>query len=97
MTGLAGVMQFTYLGGTGDPTTAEGMELQVIAAVVIGGGSLSGGEGRVLGTLIGVLIMSVLNNGCVHAGIPNASQDIIIGAIIIAAVALDRLRHRDAP
>ena len=97
LTGLAGVMQFTYLGGTGDPTTAEGMELQVIAAVVIGGGSLSGGEGRVLGTLIGVLIMSVLNNGCVHAGIPNASQDIIIGAIIIAAVALDRLRHRDAP
>ena len=94
LTGLAGVMQFTYLGGTGDPTTAEGLELQVIAAVVIGGGSLSGGEGRVLGTLIGVLIMSVLNNGCVHAGIPNASQDIIIGAIIVAAVTLDRLRRR---
>ena len=96
LTGLAGAMQFTYLGGTGDPTTAEGLELQVIAAVVIGGGSLSGGEGRVLGTLIGVLIMSVLNNGCVHAGIPNASQDVIIGAIIVAAVALDRLRHRGA-
>ena len=58
----------------------------MIAAVVIGGGSLSGGEGTVLGTLIGCLIMSVLNNGCVHAGIPNASQDIIIGAIIVAAV-----------
>jgi ribose/xylose/arabinose/galactoside ABC-type transport system permease subunit len=93
-TGLAGVMQFVYLDATGDPTTADGLELQVIAAVVIGGGSLSGGEGTVLGTLIGCLIMSVLNNGCVHASIPNAAQDVIIGAIIVAAVALDRLRRR---
>jgi ribose/xylose/arabinose/galactoside ABC-type transport system permease subunit len=92
-TGLAAVMQFIYLDATGDPVTADGLELQVIAAVVIGGASLSGGEGTVLGTLIGCLIMSVLNNGCVHAGIPNASQDIIIGAIIVAAVALDRLRR----
>ena len=93
-TGLAGVFQFVYLDATGDPTTADGLELQVIAAVVIGGGSLNGGEGTVLGTLIGCLIMSVLNNGCVHAGIPNATQDIIIGAIIVAAVALDRFRRR---
>jgi len=93
LTGLAGAMQFMYLGATGDPVTAEGMELQVIAAVVIGGASLSGGEGTVLGTLIGCLIMSVLNNGCVHAGIPSASQDIIIGVIIVAAVALDRYRR----
>ena len=64
----------------------------MIAAVVIGGGSLNGGEGTVLGTLIGCLIMSVLYNGCVHAGIPNATQDILIGIIIVAAVALDRLR-----
>ena len=48
-TGLAGVMQFVYLDATGDPSTADGLELQVIAAVVIGGGSLSGGEGTVLG------------------------------------------------
>jgi ribose transport system permease protein len=93
-TGLAGVMQFVYLDATGDPVTADGLELQVIAAVVIGGGSLNGGEGTVVGTLIGCLIMSVLNNGCVHAGIPNASQDIIIGAIIVAAVTLDRFRRR---
>ena len=92
-TGLAGVLQFIYLDATGDPVTADGLELQVIAAVVIGGASLSGGEGTVLGTLIGCLIMSVLNNGCVHAGIPNASQDIIIGVIIVTAVALDRLRR----
>jgi ribose/xylose/arabinose/galactoside ABC-type transport system permease subunit len=91
--GLAGVLQFAYLGAIGDPTTAGGMELQVIAAVVIGGGSLSGGEGTVMGTLIGCLIMQVLKNGCVHAGIPNPSQDIIIGIIIIAAVTLDRLRR----
>lgn len=94
-TGLAGVMQFAFLNGEGDPTTADGLELQVIAAVVIGGGSLNGGEGTVLGTLIGCLIMSVLNNGCIHAGISNASQDVIIGGIIVGAVALDRLRRRD--
>lgn len=92
-TGLAGVMQFIYMDATGDPVTADGLELQVIAAVVIGGASLGGGEGTVLGTLIGCLIMSVLNNGCVHAGIPNASQDIIIGVIIVLAVALDRYRR----
>ena len=93
-TGLAGVFQFAYLHATGDPVTADGLELQVIAAVVIGGGSLSGGEGTVVGTLIGCLIVSVLNNGCVHAGISNASQDVIIGSIIVGAVALDRLRRR---
>lgn len=92
-TGLAGVLQFMFLSATGDPTTADGLELRVIAAVVIGGGSLSGGEGTVLGTLIGCLIMSVLNNGCTHADIPNAVQDIIIGIIIVAAVALDRVRR----
>ncbi|APW64182.1 ABC transporter permease [Paludisphaera borealis] len=95
-TGLAGLLQFVYLNGTGDPTTAEGLELQTIAAVVIGGGSLSGGVGTVLGTLIGCLIMSVLNNGCVHAGIPNATQDVIIGLIIVAAVTLDQFRRRSA-
>ena len=92
-TGLAGILQFRSLGAMGDPTTAGGLELQVIAAVVIGGGSLSGGEGTVMGTLIGCLIMQVLKNGCVHAGIPKPSQDIIIGIIIVAAVTLDRLRR----
>ena len=93
-TGLAGVLQFLFLGGMGDPTSAVGLELEVIAAVVIGGASLSGGEGTVLGTLVGCLFMSVLKNGCVHAGISNASQDVIIGAIIIAAVTLDQFRRR---
>jgi ribose/xylose/arabinose/galactoside ABC-type transport system permease subunit len=93
-TGLAGALQFVNLGGMGDPTSAEGLELQVIAAVVIGGGSLSGGEGTVLGTLIGCMIMSVLKSGCVHAAIPDESRDVFIGIIIIAAVTLDRLRRR---
>jgi ribose transport system permease protein len=93
-TGLAGVLLFVYLAGTGDPTSAQGLELQVIAAVVIGGGSLSGGEGTVLGTLIGCLIMAVLANGCFHANISDSSRDVFIGIIIIAAVTLDRLRRR---
>jgi ribose/xylose/arabinose/galactoside ABC-type transport system permease subunit len=92
--GLAGVLEFARLGGVGTPTTAMGLELEVIAAVVIGGGSLSGGEGTVLGSLIGCLIISVLRNGCVHADIPNAIQEIVIGVIIIVAVTLDRLRRR---
>lgn len=94
LTGLAGIMQFAEMNGTGDPVVATGLELEVIAAVVIGGASLAGGEGSVIGTLIGALIMRVLRSGCVHAGIPNASQDILIGLIIVFAVALDQLRIR---
>jgi ribose transport system permease protein len=91
--GLAGVMEFSRL-TVGDPTVAVGLELDIIAAVVIGGGSLSGGEGSILGSMIGVFIMSLLRNGCTMMGWPNYIQEIIIGVIIVAAVALDRLRHR---
>ena len=93
--GLAGLMQFSRL-TVGDPTVAVGLELDVIAAVVIGGGSLSGGEGSVLGTLVGALIMTVIASGCTQMGLPNYWQEIITGVIIIVAVALDRLRHRRA-
>lgn len=93
--GLAGLMQFSRL-TVGDPTVAVGLELDVIAAVVIGGGSLSGGEGSILGTLVGALIMTVIASGCTQMGLPNYWQEIITGAIIIVAVALDRLRHRRA-
>jgi len=95
MTGLAGVMQFSRL-TVGDPTVAVGRELDVIAAVVIGGGSLSGGEGSILGTMIGAFIMAFLRNGCNMTGIPNYVQEIIIGVIIIGAVAIDKLRHKKA-
>lgn len=91
--GLAGVMEFARL-TVGDPTVAVGLELDIIAAVVIGGASLSGGEGSILGSMVGVLIMAFLRNGCTMMGWPNFIQEIIIGVIIIAAVTLDRLRHR---
>ena len=74
----------------GDPTVANGAELDIIAAVVIGGGSLSGGEGSILGSMIGALIMAFLRNGCQQMGWPNYIQEIIIGVIIVLAVALDR-------
>ncbi|MCI0694329.1 ABC transporter permease [candidate division KSB1 bacterium] len=92
---LAGVLQFSYL-TIGDPTTAEGKELDIIAAVVIGGGSLSGGEGSVFGSLVGALIMTVIDNGCAKMELPNWVQQIVTGLIIVTAVALDRLRHRRA-
>ncbi len=93
--GLAGVLQFGRL-TVGDPTTAIGKELDVIAAVVIGGGSLAGGEGTILGSMIGAFLMSALANGCNLVGVPNYVQEILIGAIIVVAVALDRWRRTRA-
>ena len=91
--GLAGVMQYSSL-GSGSPTEAMGLELDIIAAVVMGGGSLDGGEGSALGTLMGALIMSVLRSGCVMLGVPSYFQEIMIGSIIVAAVGVDRLKHK---
>ncbi|RLB56178.1 MAG: ABC transporter permease [Deltaproteobacteria bacterium] len=91
--GLAGVMQLGRL-TVGDPTTAIGLELDIIAAVVIGGGSLSGGRGSILGSMIGAFLMAVLANGCTLTGVPNYVREILTGAIIIAAVAVDGLRQR---
>jgi ribose/xylose/arabinose/galactoside ABC-type transport system permease subunit len=93
LAGLAGVMQFSRL-GQADPTASIGLELKVVAAVVIGGASLRGGEGSILGTLIGALIMQTLENGCVMANIPNETQRLLVGAAIVLAVAFDEYRHR---
>jgi ribose transport system permease protein len=93
--GLAGVLQFSYL-TVGDPTTAAGYELDIIAAVVIGGGSLAGGQGSILGSLIGAMIMTTVSNGCTKLDLANWVQEIVTGVIIVFAVALDRLRHRAA-
>ncbi|MCA8978176.1 MAG: ABC transporter permease [Planctomycetes bacterium] len=93
MAGLAGVLHFARV-RVGDPMAGNGLELQVIAAVVLGGGSLAGGEGSVAGSLLGALCMALLANGCTLEGLPNYVQDILVGAIIILAVALDRWRHR---
>lgn len=93
--GLAGVLQFSYL-TLGDPTTATGYELDAIAAVVIGGASLSGGQGSVLGSLLGAMIMTTISDGCQKLNLDNWVQQIVTGVIIIFAVALDRLRRRAA-
>jgi ribose transport system permease protein len=89
--GLAGVMQMSRL-RQGDPTVAVGVELDVIAAVVIGGASLSGGEGSIAGAMIGALVMAFLRNGSQQMGWPNYVQEIIIGVVIVLAVAADRWR-----
>jgi ribose/xylose/arabinose/galactoside ABC-type transport system permease subunit len=94
LAGLAGLLQFAFLYGQGDPSTAEGYELKVIAAVVVGGASLAGGRGTVFGTLVGSLIMTVVDNGCTKLGLDNWVQEIVTGAIIVSAVALDQWRQR---
>jgi ribose transport system permease protein len=91
--GMAGLYQFGRL-TIGDPTAGTGKELPIIAAVVIGGGSLNGGRGSILGTLTGALIMQVISSGCTALKQPNHIQEIIVGAIIVAAVTLDQFRQR---
>jgi ribose transport system permease protein len=91
--GLAGLLQFSKL-SVGDPTVAVGLELDVIAAVIIGGGSLLGGRGTVPGTIMGAAIMTIIQIGCSQKGLPNWVQQIITGAIIVGAVALDRVRSK---
>lgn len=93
LAGVAGVLQFSRL-SVGDPTVAVGLELQVIAAVIIGGGSLSGGRGTVLGTVLGATTMALIQIGCAQRGLPNWVQEMVTGVIIVLAVALDRWRHK---
>jgi ribose/xylose/arabinose/galactoside ABC-type transport system permease subunit len=93
LVGIAGLMEFSTL-TVGDPTDSAGLELEVIAAVVIGGGSLSGGEGSILGSLVGALLMTVIKTGGTHLGLPNWVQEIVTGAIIVVAVAVDSWRRR---
>ncbi len=95
LTGLAGMVEASRL-LTGQPTAGQGYELQAIAAVVIGGGSLRGGEGSVIGTLIGAFIMGLLSNGSDLLGTNPYWQQVVIGAAIILAVTLDEIRKRRA-
>jgi len=95
LTGLAGAI-FCSRQSQGDPTAALAYELDIIAAVVIGGGSLRGGEGSVFGSLVGVLIIMVLRTGLRMINMPLPVQEILIGAIIIIAVIVDQLQHRKA-
>ncbi|MEW6234682.1 MAG: ABC transporter permease [Candidatus Omnitrophota bacterium] len=91
--GLAGVLHASRL-NSGQPMEAMGMELEVIAAVVIGGGSLMGGEGTILGSIMGAFIIKFLRNGCNLVEISSFVQKIVIGCIIIGAVYLDQLRRK---
>ncbi|HEX8523266.1 MAG TPA: ABC transporter permease [Tepidisphaeraceae bacterium] len=105
--GCAALMQYSRT-NQGSPTANVGLELDVIAAVVIGGASLSGGKGSILGTIVGSLIMTVIGRGCSQVpiplflrgltegnptGLPTYIQEIVTGLIIIIAVALDRIRR----
>lgn len=92
--GLAGVMISARL-GSAQPATGTGYELQAIAAVVIGGTSLFGGKGSIVGTIIGALIMSVLNNGLQIVSVPQEWQNVILGGVILVAVYTDNLRRRE--
>jgi ribose transport system permease protein len=95
---LAAVAGFMLTGrqGSANALMGEGMELQSIAAVVIGGTNLFGGEGRVSGTVIGILVIAVLGNGLQIVGVAEFWQRVVNGLIIVAVVALDQWRRRQA-
>ena len=90
--GLAGAAQMVAF-QQGNPAGTPGLELDLIAAAVIGGVKLGGGVGSIPGALLGALTMTVLQNGCQQAGWPVPLQEIAIGCAILAAVGLDRFRH----
>lgn len=93
LAGVAGTLEFGRL-TVGDPTDSTGLELSVIAASVIGGASLTGGEGSVLGTLFGAMMMTVIQTGCSFLGLSSWLQMILTGTIIVTAAALDRMRTK---
>jgi len=93
--GLAGIMYVSRF-GYGASTAGLGYELQVISAVVIGGTSLSGGDGSVLGSVLGAAVMGLLSNGLTLLSIPEEYNQFAVGLVIILAVLVDRYRHREA-
>lgn len=93
--GLAAMIQ-TSRTISAQPTAGISLELDIIAAVVIGGASLSGGRGTVIGTIVGTLLISFLRNGCTLLGISTNIQLVVIGAIIIGAVAVDQVARAKA-
>lgn len=93
LAGLGGIVMASQL-KSGSPTYGAMYELYVIAAVVVGGTSLSGGEGKILGTLIGALIIAVIQNGMNLTGVESYTQKVVLGLVILGAVLLDMLKNR---
>jgi ribose transport system permease protein len=94
MAGLGGVLQASQL-KSGAPNYGVMYELYAIAAVVVGGTSLRGGEGRIFGGLIGALIIAVIQNGMNLTGVESYRQKVVLGLVILGAVLLDLLKRRD--
>jgi ribose transport system permease protein len=92
LAGLGGIVMASQL-KSGAPTYGLTYELYVIAAVVVGGTSLSGGEGRIFGTLIGAFIIAVIQNGMNLTNVESYTQKVVLGLVILGAVLLDRLKH----
>jgi ribose/xylose/arabinose/galactoside ABC-type transport system permease subunit len=93
LVGISSILEFSWI-GAGDPTGRMGAELDVIAAVVIGGASLSGGQGSIVGSLLGALMMTMVANGCTKLNWENYVQKIATGGIIVVAATLDQIRQR---
>ncbi|HEY8476650.1 MAG TPA: ABC transporter permease, partial [Chloroflexota bacterium] len=99
LSGLAAAVSGAILAsmlGAGAPQAATGIELTVIAAVILGGTSLAGGRGRVAGTLLGIIIMGTLNNGMAQLGLSSYWQEVARGGVLLLAVGLDQLRGEDS-
>lgn len=94
LAGLGGLFHVGYL-QSADPNAGIGLELAAIAAVVIGGTSLSGGKGSVINTFLGVLIIAILQTGLAQTGVSEPSKRVITGMVIIVAVILDVYRNRN--
>jgi len=95
VTGLAAVVHTSIMRQV-DPNAFTGFELQVVAAVVLGGANILGGAGTVLGTLLGVLLLAIMNNGLILMHIPVFWQKIVVGAVIIIAVSIDVIQRKHA-
>ena len=93
LAGLAGILDFSYLGAT-DPSAGLALLFPCFAAVIVGGASLTGGKGTVIGTLVGALLLAILSNGLSVIGVGAFAKLMFVGAATIGAVALDRITDR---